>query len=91
MIAVDWTRPIGLALREARLPASGMPQASADGDGSTGSDAGPPSNVWRTLDRSLVASANGPPGWPLDSVTSSSTKYWPDGVGVDGFPTTAGK
>src|SRR5581483_8628544 len=50
---------------------------------------GPPSNSWNTFERSLVASAYGPPGWPAERVTFSSTKYSPIGVGVDGLPTIA--
>ena len=51
---------------------------------------GPPSNSWSTFDRALVASANGPPA--CDEIASaSSMKKRPVGVGVEGFPTTAGK
>ena len=52
---------------------------------------GPPSNSCNTSERALRASANGPPASPAGIWTVSSTKNWPEGVGVDGFPTTAAK
>src|SRR5204862_5154146 len=52
---------------------------------------GPPSNSCRTLDRALVASANGPPCAAGESESASSTKNRPRGVGVDEAPTMARK
>ena len=50
---------------------------------------GPPSNSWSAFERALSASAYGAPDCCGVSVTFSSTKKLPVGVGVVGFPTTA--
>ena len=50
---------------------------------------GPPANSCRTLERALRASANGAPTSVGRKAIDSSTKNSPDGVGVDGLPTTA--